>query len=173
MGDVFTPQKRSEIMARVKSRGNRTTEMRLITIFRDYKITGWRRRAPMFGHPDFVFRRVRIAVFVDGCFWHGCPIHGSIPETNRAFWAAKLERNVNRDRAVAERLQSRGWGVLRVWQHDLGDAAAVAHRVTTAIADSSIMPYRPASEAVAAASSPYARLIFPDSNIAVLSELRV
>ena len=85
MADVFTPLKRSEVMARVKSRGNRATEMRLIRIFRDFEIKGWRRRAKVFGNPDFIFRAARLAVFVDGCFWHGCPIHGSIPETNRRF----------------------------------------------------------------------------------------
>jgi DNA mismatch endonuclease (patch repair protein) len=133
MGDVFTPEKRSEIMARVRSRGNRATELRLIKIFREYKITGWRRRAPVFGNPDFVFRRARIAVFVDGCFWHSCPLHGSIPGTNRDFWAEKLERNVARDRAVNEKLEARDWRVLRVWQHELRNSYTVACRISDAI----------------------------------------
>ena len=128
---------------------------------------------PCSGTPTLFFDAYVLRFLLTGVSGMAVLYMAPYQRTNRAFWAAKLERNVNRDRAVAERLQSRGWGVLRVWQHDLGDAAAVAHRVTTAIADSSIMPYRPASEAVAAASSPYARLIFPDSNIAVLSELRV
>jgi DNA mismatch endonuclease (patch repair protein) len=133
MGDVFTPEKRSEIMARVKSRGNRATELRLIEIFSEYKIKGWRRRAPLFGNPDFIFRVPRLAVFVDGCFWHSCPIHGSIPETNRAFWTAKLERNSSKDRAVAESLQARGWYVLRLWQHELRNPQRIADRVKQAI----------------------------------------
>ena len=136
MADVFTPAKRSEVMARVKSRGNRATEMRLIRIFRDFEIKGWRRRAKIFGSPDFIFRAARLAVFVDGCFWHGCPIHGSIPETNREFWTAKLERNGNRDRTVAEILEARGWRILRIWQHELRQPGDVARRVTGALSGS-------------------------------------
>lgn len=136
MADVFTPLKRSEVMARVKSRGNRATEMRLIRIFRDFEIKGWRRRAKVFGNPDFIFRAARLAVFVDGCFWHGCPIHGSIPETNREFWRTKLERNGNRDRTVTEILGARGWHVLRIWQHELRQPDDVARRVTGALSGS-------------------------------------
>ncbi len=135
MSDVFTAKKRSEIMARVRSRGNRATELRLIKIFREYKITGWRRHAPVFGSPDFIFRPMKLAVFVDGCFWHGCPIHRSVPATNTEFWTAKLERNMNRDRMVVDRLHARGWRVLRIWQHELRHSDRVAQLVKDVLSD--------------------------------------
>lgn len=133
MADVFSPAKRSEIMGRVKSRGNRATELRLISILRDHKITGWRRRAKVFGNPDFVFRKAHLAVFVDGCFWHGCPVHGSIPVNNREFWAAKLERNLRRDEIVSKTLSEKGWRILRIWQHELRNSKQVAQQVENAL----------------------------------------
>jgi DNA mismatch endonuclease (patch repair protein) len=66
-----------------------------------------------------VFSNSRVAIFVDGCFWHGCPKHGTMPNTNRDFWCAKLRRNKARDRAVNKALGACGWRVLRVWQHEL------------------------------------------------------
>ncbi len=120
MADVFSAKKRSAIMSRVRSKGNRATELRLITLLRHAKITGWRRNWPLFGHPDIVFPKHRVAIFVDGCFWHCCPIHRTRPATNRAFWDKKLARNIARDRLVISTLQAAGWFVLRIWQHELG-----------------------------------------------------
>lgn len=117
--DIFTPEKRSEVMSRVRGKGNRATELRLVEIFRANQITGWRRHAPVFGAPDFVFPKRRLAVFVDGCFWHGCPEHGSIPATNRDFWETKIARNRRRDREVNRELKKRGWRILRLWEHEL------------------------------------------------------
>ena len=129
MADVFSRIRRSEIMSKVKSHGNQATELRLIEIFRNHKIRGWRRRVPVFGSPDFTFPQARLAVFVDGCFWHSCPVHGSIPATNRVFWADKLKRNKQRDRLVRRNLEQSGWFVLRIWQHELREPAKVARRV--------------------------------------------
>ncbi len=106
-------------MAAVKSRGNRDTELKLAAFFRKHGMTGWRRNQPVFGRPDFVFRAVKTAVFVDGCFWHACPRHKRVPKDNRPFWKAKLERNVERDREVNRELRRRGWRVVRVWEHEL------------------------------------------------------
>ncbi len=128
MADVFSKEKRSDIMSRVKGRGNVSTELRLIRIFREYKLTGWRRHVAVFGNPDFVFPKSRVAIFVDGCFWHGCPIHGSLPETNRAFWKRKLEQNKARDRLVKRSLRANGWRVLRLWQHELLQKEKVVKR---------------------------------------------
>ena len=100
MPDVFTPAKRSAVMSLIRSRGNRATELRLIALMREHGITGWRRNAKVFGKPDFVFRRERVAISVDGCFWHGCPRHATTSANNRAFWKAKLARNTARDRGV-------------------------------------------------------------------------
>lgn len=75
MADVFSKHKRSQIMAAIRSRGNKDTELKLASILRAARITGWRRNQPLSGHPDFVFRSQRVAIFVDGCFWHGCRWH--------------------------------------------------------------------------------------------------
>ena len=83
----------------------------------------------MYGHPDFVFPNKRLAVFVDGCFWHQCPIHGEIPISNRVFWRKKLSRNSARDRHVTRVLQRQGWSILRIWQHELGEPGKLALRV--------------------------------------------
>ena len=116
MPDIFTKAKRSEVMSLIRSRGNRATELRLIALMREHGITGWRRNAPLFGKPDFVFRAAKLAVFVDGCFWHGCPRHATMPANNRPFWKAKLTRNAARDRDVTRTLRKTGWRVLRVWE---------------------------------------------------------
>ncbi len=168
MADVFTKAKRSEVMSLIRGRGNKTTELALVALFRQHQITGWRRqvqvrisefrtRSSSRGNeaqtenrkpatrragararrvanrklvrassrrllqvrPDFVFSKARLAVFVDGCFWHGCPKHGTQPVGNRAFWRNKLARNKARDRIVNRTLRQHGWTVLRIWQHEL------------------------------------------------------
>lgn len=119
MADVFSKSKRSEIMSRVHGRGNKATDGALTKVFRKFHITGWRRQLKMFGNPDFVFPKRRLAVFVDGCFWHNCPKHGAQPATNRSFWRKKLERTSARDRLVNLTLRKNSWRVLRVWQHEL------------------------------------------------------
>ena len=85
---------------------------------------------------DFVFRAARVAVFVDGCFWHACPRHGTQPSGNRAFWKKKLARNVERDCEVTRALRKAGWTVLRVWECALSRARAARTlaRITRALA---------------------------------------
>ena len=163
MPDVFTKAKRSEVMSRIRSRGNKDTELALARLLRRNKISGWRRHAlvqvacgvwrvarkskrrtsprpspqrgegaarasassPVTRHPsfavrpDFVFRQARLALFVDGCFWHGCPKHATKPKNNRAFWHRKLSMNKARDRLVNRTLRRGGWRVLRIWEHEL------------------------------------------------------
>jgi DNA mismatch endonuclease (patch repair protein) len=106
-------------MAGIRATGNRSTELALVALFRAARITGWRRHSAMRGNPDFVFREGRLAVFVDGCFWHGCPLHGSQPKSHQTYWSGKIARNRKRDRSVTRDLRSRGWRVLRVWEHEL------------------------------------------------------
>ncbi|HEX5397578.1 MAG TPA: very short patch repair endonuclease [Verrucomicrobiae bacterium] len=119
MADVFTKAKRSEVMSRIRGRGNKDTELALIKLLRRHGITGWRRHQNVFGRPDFLFRRNRLAIFVDGCFWHGCPKHFNIPAGNRAFWKRKFAANKARDRRVNRELRKMGWRVIRIWEHDL------------------------------------------------------
>jgi DNA mismatch endonuclease, patch repair protein len=119
MPDVFTKSKRSQVMSQIRSHGNKDTELALIKLFREHGITGWRRHQAVFGKPDFVFRKPRVAVFVDGCFWHGCPKHCNSPANNAVFWRKKLDGNGARDRRVNRALRRSGWRVLRIWEHDL------------------------------------------------------
>ncbi len=135
MADVFSKAKRSEVMSRIRARGNRGTELRLISIFRSHGISGWRRNRSVFGRPDFVFPAGRVAVFVDGCFWHGCPRHYNAPAGHAAFWRRKLVANRTRDRLVTRTLTRAGLNVLRIWEHALtGDGRRVAARVSKVLA---------------------------------------
>lgn len=135
MADIFTMAKRSEVMSRVRGRGNEATELAVMELFRRNGIAGWRRGLPVFGRPDFVFRRQRLAVFVDGCFWHACPLHGTHPTTNRAFWRKKLAKNRARDLLVNQTLRKEGWKVLRIWQHELkrGNESRCVARIRRAL----------------------------------------
>ncbi|MHB8653431.1 MAG: very short patch repair endonuclease [Terriglobia bacterium] len=137
MPDVFTKAKRSQVMSRIRGRGNKETELALMRLFRRQSVTGWRRHAPVFGKPDFIFSKLKLAVFVDGCFWHRCPKHSNLPRNNRAFWKRKLELNVQRDRLVGRTLRARGWRVLRVWQHELArrNEKRLLGRIERALAD--------------------------------------
>jgi DNA mismatch endonuclease (patch repair protein) len=119
VSDIYSPTKRSAIMSRVRSRGNKDTELAVVRLLRKHKISGWRRNALVFGKPDFVFPATLVAVFIDGCFWHSCPRHRSTPVANRPFWSRKLRQNQSRDRLVSRTLRKNGWTVLRVWQHEL------------------------------------------------------
>ena len=134
MTDVFTPKKRSEVMAKIRGRRNKDTELVLIQIFRKHRISGWRRDQPFIGKPDFTFSKEKIVVFVDGCFWHRCPKHSNIPVNNRSFWIKKLNSNKTRDRLVSRRLRKDGWLVIRIWEHDLGNAAKVVKTIKSALA---------------------------------------
>jgi DNA mismatch endonuclease, patch repair protein len=106
-------------MARIRSRGNKKTELVLIRLLKKNRITGWRRNQKVFGRPDFLFRKSRLALFVDGCFWHGCPRCYRRPKSNQKFWDAKIARNRERDREVSRELRRLGWRVVRIWEHDL------------------------------------------------------
>ena len=123
--DTFSPKKRSWIMAQIKSSGSKSTEERFRAVLRYHGITGWRRNYPLHGKPDFVFQKARIAVFVDGCFWHGHPEKCRIPKTNREYWEKKIGRNIARDKAVSRDLRKKGWKVLRIWEHKVSDASTV------------------------------------------------
>lgn len=114
--DVFSKQKRSAIMANVKSKGNKTTEIAMIQLFKNSGIHGWRRNALLTGKPDFIFPQKKVVVFVDGCFWHGHNCRGLTPATNRKFWEEKLRKNKERDKRVSRNLRRQGWSVHRIWE---------------------------------------------------------
>ncbi len=110
MTDIWPERKRSKVTSLIRGKGNKE---------RQNKITGWRTHLPLPGKPDFAFPKQKVAVFVDGCFWHGCPKCYTRPKTNRAFWDRKRETNMARDRHVTRQLRRQGWKVIRIWQHSL------------------------------------------------------
>lgn len=119
MSDVFSSSKRSEIMSAVRSKGNKSTELSLASAFRKNSITGWRRNYDIFGRPDFVFLKYKIAIFVDGCFWHGHNCRNLKPKRHAAYWKAKRQKNRIRDRIVNMKLKQKGWKVIRLWECDV------------------------------------------------------
>ena len=119
MADVFDSKKRSDIMSKVRSNNNKSTELALIKFFKENNITGWKRNYPVKGHPDFVFLDKKIAVFVDGCFWHGHDCRNTRPSDNAEYWQKKRERNIKHDKEVTAMFENRGWTVIRIWECEL------------------------------------------------------
>ena len=113
-------EERSALMGKVKSKGNRSTEVRVARTLEKLGIEGWiKHPTGVIGHPDFFFPEVRLALFVDGCFWHACPRCSRFPKTRLEFWKPKLEGNRRRDLANNRALRRRGYHVMRVWEHAL------------------------------------------------------
>ncbi|WP_433704645.1 DNA mismatch endonuclease Vsr [Paraburkholderia sacchari] len=145
-------------MASIRGRGNKTTETAFVAILRAAAIVGWRRhlklplrlfqdrnaQRPMGSRqgrrhaatvrPDFVFRELKLAVFVDGCFWHKCPIHYKAPKTNEYYWERKINANVARDRRIDAALKSAGWRVLHLWEHELATPSGVLRKLRRRLA---------------------------------------
>lgn len=117
MADDRTIAQRSETMRRVRSRDT-SCERALRSAIHACGLR-FRLRSDLPGRPDIVFPSARVAVFVDGCFWHACPLHCRLPATNRAYWEAKIARNAARDARTAAVLRQLGWRVVRVWEHEV------------------------------------------------------
>lgn len=118
MADKFSKQKRSEIMSKVR---NKDSKME-ITLRKELWKAGYRYRKNSnkhFGKPDIVLANLKTVIFVDSCFWHGCKEHGSMPETRREFWEAKIARNKERDKEVTRHYKDKGWTVIRIWEHEI------------------------------------------------------
>jgi DNA mismatch endonuclease, patch repair protein len=120
---------RRRVMESVASRGNRSTELAFAELLRQFRIWGWRRHVPILGHPDFAFRDKRVLVFLDGCFWHGCPRCYRAPVANRDYWRKKVVGNRLRDRRQRRLLRLRGWTVLSIWEHCMRRPASVLARL--------------------------------------------
>lgn len=121
MRDPLTKAGRSELMSKVRSKGNKSTEEAVAaTLFRN-RIRGWLRHPRnVAGQPDFYFPRQKLAVFVDGCFWHACPACARrTPQTRRAFWRRKIEGNRRRDERVRRKLRASGCHSMRIWEHEV------------------------------------------------------
>jgi DNA mismatch endonuclease (patch repair protein) len=133
MGDFLSKVERSVRMSAIRGRRNKTTELKLASLLRQSHISGWRRHLPLSGRPDFAFVESKLAIFVDGCFWHGCPKHSTHAARSGLFWRKKLAANIKRDRKVNHLLRSTGWRVLRIWEHQLQDGEAVINRIQAAL----------------------------------------
>ena len=119
MVDTISKKKRSDVMSRIRGKHNERTELALMELMRASAVSGWRRHLRITGTPDFSFPRQRVAIFVDGCFWHGCPKCYRRPKSNRRFWDTKIATNKRRDRRVSRELKAAGWKVIRIWEHSL------------------------------------------------------
>ncbi|MGU7769658.1 hypothetical protein ACV229_05695 [Burkholderia sp. MR1-5-21] len=145
-------------MASIRGRGNKTTEVAFVEILRAAAIVGWRRHLKISltprqdGHapqpkgihpskrqaatvrPDFVFRAAKLAVFLDGCFWHKCPIHYKAPKSNEDYWVWKINANVVRDRRTDVALKAAGWQVLHLWEHEMRVPSIVLRKLRRRLA---------------------------------------
>jgi DNA mismatch endonuclease, patch repair protein len=121
MADIMSKKQRSLLMSRIRGKNNKGTELVLASLLRKHGITGWRRHLPLPGTPDFTIRSCRLTIFLDGCFWHGCPscARNLTPSTNTTYWSEKIVANRRRDRRANRALRKEGWQVLRIWEHDL------------------------------------------------------
>jgi DNA mismatch endonuclease (patch repair protein) len=119
--DRLSPPQRSALMAKVRGTRNRSTDMRVAAFLIRAGIRGWKRHwADLPGKPDFAFPELKLAIFVDGCFWHGCPsCRRNVPRHRQEFWRNKIVANRRRDRVVERLLRALGYRVLRIWEHDL------------------------------------------------------
>ena len=118
MTDVLTPEQRKKNMSRIRGK-NTSPELKLRKMLWESGIRGYRVHYKLPGKPDIVFTRKKVVVFVDGCFWHKCPVCFRPPETNAEFWNDKLQKNVERDLKVTKELEDLGWTVLRFWEHEV------------------------------------------------------
>ena len=120
MGDTLSREERSARMALVRARGNKSTELLVETALVANGLDGWiKHPQDVPGKPDFYFPEFRIAVFVDGCFWHMCPVCGRLPKSRQDFWQKKIDENRRRDNRTRRKLRTLGYKTLRIWEHEL------------------------------------------------------
>jgi DNA mismatch endonuclease, patch repair protein len=132
---TFGGLRRGQLMARIRSQGNKTTELRLISLLRKAGVAGWRRHQRLLGRPDFIWKNAKVAVFVDGCFWHGHQCGRNVtPKTNALEWGEKIRRNRSRDKSVNATLRKAGWTVVRLWEcHLRNHPLSCISKVKTAV----------------------------------------
>jgi DNA mismatch endonuclease (patch repair protein) len=116
--DVLTPDQRKLNMSRVRGK-NTGPEIKLRKLLWSRGIRGYRIHHNLLGKPDIVFTKKRVAIFIDGCFWHKCPVCFQEPETRKEFWMKKIQSNIDRDAKVDEQLKNNGWTVIRIWEHEI------------------------------------------------------
>ncbi len=138
------PPLRSMAMSAVRGKGNKTTEVKFRMALVRAGLQGWKLHARQLpGNPDFYFPDSKLAVFIDGCFWHGCPRHGHVPTTNPEYWKAKIRINRQRDRHKKKELAKLGITTLRMWEHALLKPDNAVRRVKAALRHASPSPITP------------------------------
>ena len=118
MADIFSKKKRSEIMSKIRNKDSKIE----VEFRKKLWQAGFRYRknsTKYFGKPDIVLPKYKTVIFIDSCFWHGCKKHGSMPQTRKKFWKAKIERNKQRDREVNRYYKKIGWKIFRIWEHNI------------------------------------------------------
>jgi len=141
LSDVYPPEKRSAVMARVKGK-NTMPELKVRTVLTGLGARYRLNRKDLPGSPDIVMPGRRLAIFVHGCFWHGhaCARGSRVPKTNRDYWVGKVARNKARDLAAAQALAAKGWRVETIWECDLKDGAALRDRLESLLAQVPLIP---------------------------------
>lgn len=134
MSDNLKPEDRQKTMQAVKGKGTKP-ERRLWAMLAGMGIKGWKKNVnTITGKPDVAFTSQHIVVFIDGCFWHGCPYcRRKLPETNREYWERKIKRNIELAQLHNEQLQQDGWTVIRIWEHEMADIATVRAKILRVI----------------------------------------
>lgn len=118
MGDIFSKEKRSDIMSKVRSKDSKIEIIFRKALWKE----GFRYRKNCknyFGKPDLVLKKYKTVVFIDSCFWHGCKKHGTLPKTNKKFWINKINANKNRDKMVTRCYRKNNWKIIRIWEHEI------------------------------------------------------
>lgn len=118
MTDVLTPEQRTYNMSKIRAK-NTGPEVKLRKLLFSQGIRGYRIHYNLPGKPDIVFTKKKIVIFIDGCFWHKCPVCFQEPETRKDFWMKKIQSNINRDKKVNEQLENDGWSIIRIWEHEI------------------------------------------------------
>jgi len=117
--DKVSKSLRSKIMSQVRSSNNKSTEIKFKMAMVRAGLKHWRVQPKMLFSPDFIFEQERVAVFIDGCFWHGCPMCKKCPSSNTEYWTAKISRNKARDKKASAELKKDNWKVVRFWEHEI------------------------------------------------------
>ena len=133
VADVMTPEQRSRCMSKIRSAKTKPEMLLRQSLWREGLRFRVRSRLP--GRPDIIFTRAKLAVFVDGCFWHSCPVHGTAPKSNQSYWDVKLAGNRARDERVSAEIAKVGWHCLRIWEHEVKEDLAGAVRLVIARRD--------------------------------------
>ncbi len=131
MVDIWSPKKRSEVMSRIRKTDS-GPEIRLRVCLGQLRMP-YQTYGALPGSPDIILERSKLAIFVHGCFWHGCPRHYRLPKSNIAYWSQKLRRNVVRDKAVRKRIRGMGWHTAVVWECQMKNPERTLYRLLTRV----------------------------------------